>query len=163
MDSGGTRGLRRLEEVSDYPTHPSGLETPQKLTALHIGYKQRGQYSNRHWMGGVRHQSQDPVPYLFQQWSAEWLQDLVLSYHEAHLSTANHISQAIPLFSGTPDRGPHFIDSRWDTKQQGGNWENYQMGHWAVHIRHCLQAKDSDQGSSFKWLHGRVDRDSDTS
>jgi hypothetical protein len=27
-DSGGTRGLRRPEEVSNYPTHPSGPGTP---------------------------------------------------------------------------------------------------------------------------------------
>jgi hypothetical protein len=57
----------------------------------------------------------------------------------------------------------HLIDYGWNTKQQGGNWENYQMSHWVVNVRHCLQAKDSDQCSSFKRLHGQVDRDSDTS
>jgi hypothetical protein len=43
MDSRGTRDLRRFKKVSDYPTHPGGPETPRKLTALHISYKQRGQ------------------------------------------------------------------------------------------------------------------------
>jgi hypothetical protein len=33
-------GIQRLEEVSDYTTHPGGPRTPQKLVALHIGYKQ---------------------------------------------------------------------------------------------------------------------------
>jgi hypothetical protein len=33
MDSGGTRGLRRFEEVFDYPTHSSGPRAPQKLVS----------------------------------------------------------------------------------------------------------------------------------
>jgi hypothetical protein len=39
MDSGGTRGLRRIEEVFDYLTYSGIPGTPQKLVALHIGYE----------------------------------------------------------------------------------------------------------------------------
>jgi hypothetical protein len=35
----------------------------------------------------------------------------VLSHHEARLCAANHVSQAISLFSGTPDLGPYLINS----------------------------------------------------
>jgi hypothetical protein len=42
VDSGGIRGLRRLQEVSDNPTHSGSPGTPQKLAALHIRYKQCG-------------------------------------------------------------------------------------------------------------------------
>jgi hypothetical protein len=38
IDLGGTRGLQRLEEVSENHTHSGGPRTPQKLTALHIPY-----------------------------------------------------------------------------------------------------------------------------
>jgi hypothetical protein len=41
---------------------------------------------------------------------------LVFSYHEARLCINDHVSQAIPLFSSTPDRGPDIIDSRQDTE-----------------------------------------------
>jgi hypothetical protein len=64
VDSGGAGGLQRLEEVSDYPTHPSGPRTPQKLTALHMGYKQCGYYDNHYSMRGVGYQLKDPVPSL---------------------------------------------------------------------------------------------------
>jgi hypothetical protein len=39
VDSGGTRGFRRLEEAFDYPTYPGIPGTPQELAALHISYK----------------------------------------------------------------------------------------------------------------------------
>jgi hypothetical protein len=45
VDSGGTRGLQRIEEVSDNPTYSDSPRTPQKLTVIHIRYKQCGQYN----------------------------------------------------------------------------------------------------------------------
>jgi hypothetical protein len=39
VDSEVIRGLQRLEEVSDNPTHSGSLRTLQKLVALHIRYK----------------------------------------------------------------------------------------------------------------------------
>jgi hypothetical protein len=39
VDSGVTRGIRRLEEVFDHPTYSGSLGTPQELTTLHIGYE----------------------------------------------------------------------------------------------------------------------------
>jgi hypothetical protein len=65
VDSEDTGGLQRLEEVSNYTTHPASPGTPHKLAAVHISYKQCGQYGNRHRTRGVRHQSQDLVPGLF--------------------------------------------------------------------------------------------------
>jgi hypothetical protein len=52
MDLGGTRDFLRFEEVSDNTTHLGSSGTRRKFTALHIGYKQRGQHSNHHRTGG---------------------------------------------------------------------------------------------------------------
>jgi hypothetical protein len=52
VDSGGTRGLQRIEEVSDNPTHSGSPGTLQKLVDIHICYKQCGQYSYRRRAGG---------------------------------------------------------------------------------------------------------------
>jgi hypothetical protein len=39
---------------------------------------------------------------------------MVFSRHEADPLITDDISQAIPLFSGAPDLGPHVIDSGWN-------------------------------------------------
>jgi hypothetical protein len=54
-------------------------------------------------MRGLGYQPQDLIPGLFYQQSVEWLQDSVFPHHEAHLCPTNHILQAFPLLSGTPD------------------------------------------------------------
>jgi hypothetical protein len=53
VDSGGTRSLQRIEEVSDNPTHSDSPRTPQKLTVIHIRYKQCGQYNYHRRTRGV--------------------------------------------------------------------------------------------------------------
>jgi hypothetical protein len=56
---------------------------------------------------------------------------LVFSYHEARLCITDHVSQAIPLFSSTPDRGPDIIDSRRDTEKQEATEK---IAKWAIEL-----------------------------
>jgi hypothetical protein len=115
MDSGGTRGLRRFEEVSNYPTHLGGPWTPQNLQ-LYISATsnvvstasiiERGE-------SNTNRKIQYPVDFV-----GEVLSDSKNWYfHIMCLCITNHVSQAIPLLSSTPDWGPYIIDSRWDIEQ----------------------------------------------
>jgi hypothetical protein len=70
MDSEGTRGLRRLEEICDYPAN---LVAPEPHKTYNFTYRLQATWlvwqssSNE----GFRHQSQDPVPDLFHKRSTE--------------------------------------------------------------------------------------------
>jgi hypothetical protein len=112
--------------------------------------------------GGVGYQPQDLVPGLFHQWGADLFQDSIFLHHEARLCIANHIPQAFPIFLGTSNWGSQFINTGWDIKQQGGDQENHKMDHWVLHAWHCLQASNSYQVSSTKWLRGHLDVDSNS-
>jgi hypothetical protein len=108
-----------FKELKKYLTTPPTLVDPEPHENLKLYISATSNVVNttiiiKRGESNTNHKIQYPIYFISEVLSNS--KKSVFSYQEAHIHITDYVSQAVPLFLGAPNRGPHNIDSGWNTE-----------------------------------------------